>query len=112
MRERVTVLCEKVGQMPAGSVNLLWLLAEREISGADLTRAVTTLRQLAESQAEEFFIRRGLSGAAGFLKEYRQLSGIVLHQPGDNVLWLNPLARHKTPPEIVTAIERLESVDV
>jgi hypothetical protein len=35
------------------------------------------------------------------------LSGIVLHQSGENVIWLNSLARHKAPPEIVTAIQRL-----
>ncbi len=106
----MAVLCDKVGQMPPSIVNLLWLIAEREISEADLTRAVMTLRQLAERKAEDFFTRRGFESAADFLKQYRQLSGIVLRQSGENVLWLNSLARHKAPPEIVTAIQRLETV--
>lgn len=106
----MAVLCDKVGQMPPSSVNLLWLIAEREISEADLARAVMTLRQLAERKAEDFFTRRGFESAADFLKQYRQLSGIVLRQSGENALWLNSLARHKVPPEIVTAIQRLETL--
>jgi hypothetical protein len=104
------VLCDKVGQMPPSIVNLLWLISEREISEADLTRAAMTLRQLAERKAEDFFMRRGFESASDFLKQYRQLSGIVLRQSGENVLWLNSLARHKASPEIVTAIRRLGTV--
>jgi hypothetical protein len=106
----MAVLCEKVGQMPPGIVNLLWLTAERELSEADLTRAAVTLRQLAERKAEDFFTRRGFQSAADFLKQYAQLSGIVLRQAGRNVVWLNSIARHKAPPEIVTAIQRLATL--
>ena len=106
----MAVLCEKVKQMSPSIVNLLWLIAEREISEADLTRAVLNLRQLAEHKAEDFFTRRDFESAADFLKHYRQLSGIVLRQSGENVLWLNSLARHQAPPEIVTAIQRLETI--
>jgi len=104
----MAVLCDKVRQMPPSMVNLLWLMAEREISEADLTHTVVTLRQLAERKAEDFFTRRGFESAADFLKHYRQLSGIILHQSGRNVLWQNSLARHKVPSDIVTAIQRLE----
>lgn len=106
----MAVLCDKVGQMPPSIVNLLWLIAEREISEADLTHTMATLRQLAERKDEAFFTRRRFESAAAFLKQYRQLSGIVLRQSGANVLWLNSLARHKAPPEIVTAIQRLETI--
>ena len=105
----MAVLCDKVGQMPPSIVNLLWLSAEREIAEADLTRTVMTLRRLAERKADDFFTRRGFESAADFLKQYRQLSGIVLRQSGENAVWLNSLARHKTPPEIVTAIQRLKA---
>jgi hypothetical protein len=105
----MAVLSDKVGQMPPSIANLLWLTAERGISEADLTRAVTTLRQLADRKAEDFFRRRGFESAADFLKQYRQLSGIVVHRSGENVVWLNSLARHKVPPEIVTAIQRLDT---
>ena len=106
----MAVLCDKVGQMPPSIVNLLWLIAEREISEADLTLAATTLRQLADRKAEDFFTRRGFANAADFLKQYRQLSGIVLRQSGENVLWLNSLSRHKIPPDLVTALQRLETL--
>jgi hypothetical protein len=96
--------------MPPSIVNLLWLLAEREISEADLTRAAITLRQLAERKAEDFFTWHGFLSAADFLKHYRRLSGIVLRQSGANVLWLNSLARHEVPPEIVTALQRLGTI--
>lgn len=104
------VLCDKVGQMPPSIVNLLWLSTEREIPQADLTRAVTTLRQLADHKAEDFFVRRGLASATDFLAQYRRLSGIVLRQSGMNMLWLNPLARHHAPPDIVTTIQRLDTL--
>lgn len=104
------VLCDKVGQMPPSVVNLLWLFAERSISEADLIRAVTTLRQLADHKAEDFFTRRGFKNAADFLAQYRRLSGIVLRQWGMPTLWLNPLARHPAPPEIVTTIRRLDTL--
>ncbi|MBC8098293.1 MAG: hypothetical protein H7Y11_02520 [Armatimonadetes bacterium] len=103
----MTVLCAKVGQMPPGSINLLWLMTERDLSQDDLSRAATTLLQLAERKAEEFFTRRRFKSAADFLSQYRHLSGIVWRQSGAYVLWLNPLARHKPSPDIVTAIQRL-----
>jgi hypothetical protein len=103
----MAALCDKVRQMPPSIVNLLWLVAEHEISEADLNDAMTTLRQQAEHKAEDFFLRRCFKNAADFLKQFGQLSGIVLHQSGENVIWLNSLARHKAPPEIVTAIQRL-----
>jgi hypothetical protein len=105
----MAVLCDKVGQMPPSIVNLLWLSAEREVSEADLNQAAISLRQLAEGKAEEFFTKRGFATATAFIKQYQQLSGIVLRQSGENRLWLNPLARHKSPPEIVTAIQRLKA---
>jgi len=105
----MTVLCDKVGQMPPSIVNLLWLIAEHEISEAALTRAVMTLRQLADRKVEDFFTRRGWQSAADFTRQYQRLSGIVLRTAGKNALWLNPLARHKVPPEIAMAIQRLDT---
>lgn len=104
----MAVLCDKVGQMPPGIVNILWLITERDVSEEDLTRAVVTLRQLAERKVEEFFTRRGFKNAADFLKQYSQLSGIILRQSGGSVLWLNPLARHKVPPDILNALQRVD----
>src|SRR5690606_33438415 len=105
----LTVLCEKVRQMPPSVSNLLWLSAEREVSAADLNATNLALRQLAERKAEDFFTRRGFKSAADFLKQYRQLSGIVVHQGDVRTVWLNSLARHPLPPDMLRAIERLQA---
>lgn len=103
----MTVFCEKLGQMPPSIVNLLWLTADRDLSEADLTRAVTILRQLADRKTDDFFIRRGFANVADFFKQYSRLSGIVLPRSDKIILWLNPLARHQLPPEIAATLRRL-----
>lgn len=105
----MAAICDKVRQMPPSIINLLWLAVEDPLSEDDLTRAALTLRQLAEQKTEEFFTRRGFESAASFLKQYHRLSGILLRQSGKNVLWLNPIARHKVPPDIVKVLHRLET---
>ncbi len=65
----IAVLCDKVGQMQPGVANLLWLIAEREMSDVDLTNAAADLRQLADDRAEDFFVRHGFASAADFLKK-------------------------------------------
>lgn len=103
----MAVLCDKVGQMPPSIVNLLWLAADGELAESDITAAAAALRQLAERKADDFFLRRGFATTGDFLKQYGRLSGIVVRQGGGNTVWLNGLARHKPPREVVTAIERL-----
>jgi hypothetical protein len=102
----MAIVCDKVGQMPPSIINLLWLMAECEIPEADLIHAVTTLRQRAESKTDDFVKRCGFESTA-FLKQYSHLSGIVLRQTDKTVFWSNSLARHKAPPDIVNAIQRL-----
>jgi hypothetical protein len=107
MRKLIAILCDKAGQMPPGIVNVLWLAAEVPIAEAELNQAAAALRQLAERKTEDFFTRRGYRNAVDFLRHYSQLSGVILYQPGAVSVWLNPLARHKTPPEIVNALRQL-----
>ena len=106
----ITVICDKLGQMPPSIVNLLWLTGDQGMPEADLTSALLTLRRQAEGKADDFFARRGFDSAAGFLQQYRHLSGIVLRDAGQHTLWLNPLARHPAPPDIVAAIQRLQTL--
>lgn len=103
----MAVLCDKVGQMPPGNINLLWLAADGDLTEADVIDAATALRLLAERKDEDYFTRRGWESAAAFLRQYRRLSGIVLRAAGQTVPWLNPLAQHKAPPDLVRAIARL-----
>ncbi len=109
MGKLMTVLCDKVGQMPPSIINLLWLITEQDISEANLSRAGMTLRQLAERKTEDFFTRRGFKNASDFLRQYTHLSGVVLHQPETNGFWMNPLAKHKVPQDIINAIHRLDT---
>ncbi len=103
----MAVLCDKVGQMPPSIVNVLWLVGDGELLEADVTRAAITLRELAERKVEDMFTRRGFASAADFLKQYRQMSAIVLRQEKSCRIWVNPLARHKLPNEIGNALGRL-----
>lgn len=103
----MAVLCDKVGQMPPGIVNFLWLWTERDLTGDEMADAIKRLQQLAERKVEDYFTRRGFDSAADFLKHLRQLSGLVAQGPDARTVWLNPLARHKPPPDLVRAIERL-----
>ncbi len=103
----IAVVYDKVGQMPPSIVNLLWLIAEHDISEADLIEAVMTLRQLAEDKTEEYFTRRGFKSAGDFLKQYRRLSCIILRQSGENIVWLNPITRHQPLSQIISALQRI-----
>lgn len=108
MGRLMAAVCDKIGQIPPGSVNLLWLRAEADLTEADVSRAMVTLRQLAERKTEEYFTRRGFTGATHFLRHFGRLSGIVLRRPGEIVVTPNLLARHKAPPEVMAAIQRLD----
>ena len=101
------VLCDKLGQMPAGIANLLWWCAAGDVTEDDVTDAIADLRQRAEHKDEDYFIRRGFAGAAAFMQQYHRLSGIMLHQGSATTLWLNPIARHQIPPAIANALRRL-----
>ena len=101
------VLSDKVGQMPPGIVNLLWLMPDSELAIEEAARAASDLQRLAERKDEAVFTRQGFEGAADFLKQYARLSGIALCGPDALAVWPNPAARHKLPPGIVAAISRL-----
>lgn len=106
----MAVLCDKVGQMPPSLVNLLWLTADGDLPEEELAQAAGALRLLAEGKVEDYFRRRGFENATDFLRQYQKLSGIVLHTPQGLAVWLNPLVRHKAPPDVVAAIRRLGGV--
>lgn len=106
----MAVLVDKVGQTQPGMPNLLWLIAGAPVTADGLDGAATALRALAERKDEATFTRRGYRSAADFIRRYQQLSAIVLHRPGDpaaGTLWLNPIARHKTPPDVIKALQAL-----
>lgn len=103
----VSVLADKVGQMPPGIVNLLWLVPDIGISADDVAGAAATLRRAAERKDNEYFARHGFASAAEYLRQYARLSAVVLRHPAGNDLCLNTNARHPAPTAIVTAIRRI-----
>lgn len=106
----MAVLVDKVGQTQPGMPNLLWLIAGAAVTAGGLDGAATALRALAERKDEATFTRRGYRSAADFIRRYQQLSAIVLHRPGEpaaGALWLNPIARHKAPPDVIKALRQL-----
>ncbi len=103
------VLCDKLGQMPAGALNFLWLAAEGETTLEQVAQAVAQLQQLAAHKQDELFARRGYADAADFLRRLARLSGVLLQQPHGASLWLAPQARHKPPPALATALQRAAS---
>lgn len=102
-----SVVADKVAQMPPSIVNLLWLTGGRDIAETDVQSATTNLRRSAERRNDETFTRHGYANAADFLKQYPRLSGILWRELDETKLWLNPLARHKPPPAIANALQRL-----
>jgi hypothetical protein len=102
-----TVLCDKIGQMPPSTINLLWLVAERDITETELKSALTGLLQRAQAKDEAFFVRHGYKNAAEFHRQYRQLSGVILRQADAAALWLNANARHPVVPELANALRRV-----
>lgn len=96
----INAVCDKVGQMTPGMMNVL---AIRSDGNGDLAAAMVELRTMAERKDEIFFTRKGFKDAVDFLRQYRNLSAVW--QPGS--LWRNPLAKHALPAELATALGRL-----
>lgn len=100
----VYMLLDKIGQTAPGMINLLWLMSEEPIAQEEIARVMQALRNAAEQKAEPLFVRGGYQSAVEFLRRYQQLSGIAVHMPDGAYLWQNPLARHKLPPALATAL--------
>ena len=101
------VLCDKTRQMPPSSVNFLWLAADGGWAVKEVAAATALLRGRAERKDEVYFARHGFATSGAFLRQYGQMSGVVLWQGGAAALWLNPHARHKPRAELVAALQRL-----
>ncbi len=102
----MSVICEKLRQMPPSFINLL-VIGGGDIGSDPLIAATTTLRTLVEQKDEAYFTRRGFLNAAEFLRHYHRLSGIMLRNSG-SFLWVNPLAGHPIPNGLINALRKLD----
>ena len=109
-----STVCQKIGQLPAGMINILALSSDSErYHATDVAAAMAGLRTRAERKDDPFFTRRGFLGAGDFLKQFQRLSAVLFHThlaAGDEpagVLWLNAIARQRLPNDLRNALQRL-----
>jgi hypothetical protein len=112
--------CQKLGQLPAGMINVLAITSDSAMyQASNVAAAMAGLRAHAERKNDPFFTRRGFLGASDFLKQYQRLSAVLFHTrvaqgagPA-NTLWSNPIARQRLPNDLHTALQRLgDGLDV
>ncbi|HJZ47443.1 MAG TPA: hypothetical protein VKE41_09775 [Roseiflexaceae bacterium] len=109
-----STVCQKIGQLPAGMINLLAITSGSSLyQASDVAAALHGLRARAERKDDAFFARRGFLGASDFLKQYQRLSALLFYAhlaDGDgrpSALWLNPVARRRLPDDLRNALQRL-----
>ncbi len=107
------IVCQKIGQLAPGMLNLLVLSYEHNhADGFDGPSALLQLRQLAEQKDDGFFARRGLADARDFIRQFQRLSAALFRvQQADSsvqsVLWPNASAKQRLPDELWNALTRV-----
>lgn len=95
-------ICDKVGQMPGGMVNIAVIYAPGA-HGDQLAEAAASLRALAERKVEDYFTRRGFPDARAFIRQFQNLSAVVL-KAGVTFIWTNSLAKKPVPDDLLKAL--------
>jgi len=107
----IRAVSDKLGQLPAAMINVLFLGADGPSSAADaLAPAMRSLEERAAGKDEMFFEQRGFTGTRDFQRHYRRLSGAVWFdrdEGGPPSLWRNPQARHPLPADLARALSQL-----
>ena len=109
----ITIVCDKLGQMPPNEINILLLVADGSAyTASDVANAMKLLKARAERKEEPFFTQRGFDSARDYLACSRRLSGVVVRTTGDHgsngraELWANPEAKHPLPTAVRTILLR------
>ncbi len=96
--ERVLrIVLDKLGQMQAGTPNLLAIHTRAELAGSiRLEGLMLALKQLADSKEGGFYPASGYARPADFYQEFNQLNAVLLwsEEPGGG-LWVNRQARQR-----------------
>jgi hypothetical protein len=110
-RKLLDGVCDKLGQMLPSTINVLLMIAGWEVSQAKLLTTINTLRMRAETKQDSFFTRQGFQDSRDFLKHFQRLSIVFCRgdQERVGVIYINPLARHPIPKELLNALQRLWS---
>jgi hypothetical protein len=106
-------VCAKLGQLPAGNMNVLVVAGERvAYLRMEAPEAMRYLRELAEHKFETYFTQRGLRGAKDYLRRLLQLSAIEFRADwaapggGQSYFWVNLQAKHPLPADLRRALEQ------
>jgi hypothetical protein len=108
-----STLCDKIGQLRPGLVNVVALVCDDgEPTTMLIEHAQRLLMDRAASSDMGYFARRGYSNLRDFHRDYRRLSAVaILHVTTDGAtsqlgLWHNRQARHALPPELTQLLSR------
>ena len=106
------IVCGKLGQMVAGMINVLVVVAESNAAlELDVGGAMLRLRQRAERKDPSLFARNGFQDASDFFTHYERLSGVLVRGASERaprmrpILWENNRASHSIPARIRTILE-------
>jgi hypothetical protein len=108
-RKLTDSVCDKLGQMRPGSINLLLVISSLEISQVKLPSVMSALRLSAEQKQGSLFVQYGYQDARDFLRQFQLLNAIVCRNLVTNewILWINSLARKPAPNELLNAFQKI-----
>lgn len=102
----VTVLAEKLRQLPASTPNILAMKSDIEgISTEGLQTALNTLAALAQRRDDDACKQRGFANARDLLRRMERLSAVAVLAPAA-MLYEHPRARHTLPPDLRKTLAR------
>lgn len=109
-------VCDKLGQMRPGMINLLLVMMDSNFFRVlDIHQAMAQLRVQAERKEAGLFGRYGFVNAADFFKYYLRLSGVLVRNAGEpgkesgtaeSLLWLNKQTKHPLARPLKTLLQR------
>ena len=106
-------VCDKLGQMRPGMINVLIVVTDGDIARVlDINQAMARLKERAERKEAGLFGRYGFVNTAGFFKYYLRLSGVLVRtaakqdETAHSILWANNQAKHSIPGPIRTILQR------
>lgn len=109
----IDTVCDKLGQMRPGMINVLVVVTDGDfIRALDLYQAMARLKERAERQDPNLFSRHRFASTAAFFKLYLRLSAGLVRTPANqdgtthSLLWTNNQARHALPGPIRTILQR------
>ena len=95
-------VCEKLGQMLPGMINVLAVVSRDPLPAPDLSAALQRLKLAAEKRDPVLYARHGYQAPADFFKGFERLSALLWRGAGGGppVLWDNPQARQPLPGKV------------